>query len=128
MNAMAALRQYQTVSTQAQVSDASPHRLIQMLMEGGLTRLAQAKGAIERGQLTLKGDVLGKAIAIIGGLRSGLDLQNGGELALNLDSLYDYMVRRLSLANSSNDPALVEEVSSLLRQIKSGWDGIANQI
>ena len=128
MNAMAALKQYQTVNTQAQVFDASPHRLIQMLMEGGLTRLAQAKGAIERGQLTLKGDVLGKAIAIISGLRSGLDLQNGGELALNLDSLYDYMVRRLSLANSSNDPALVEEVSSLLRQIKSGWDGIANQI
>lgn len=128
MNAMAALKQYQTVNTQAQVFDASPHRLIQMLMEGGLTRLAQAKGAIERGQLTLKGDVLGKAIAIIGGLRSSLDLQNGGELALNLDSLYDYMVRRLSLANSSNDPALVEEVSSLLRQIKSGWDGIANQI
>ena len=128
MNAMAALKQYQTVNTQAQVFDASPHRLIQMLMEGGLTRLAQAKGAIERGQLTLKGDVLGKAIAIIGGLRSGLDLQNGGELALNLDSLYDYMVRRLSLANSSNDPALVEEVSSLLRQIKSGWGGIANQI
>ena len=128
MNAMAALKQYQTVNTQTQVFDASPHRLIQMLMEGGLTRLAQAKGAIERGQLTLKGDVLGKAIAIIGGLRSGLDLQNGGELALNLDSLYDYMVRRLSLANSSNDPALVEEVSSLLRQIKSGWDGIANQI
>ena len=128
MNAIAALKQYQTVNTQAQVFDASPQRLFQRLMEGGLTRLAQAKGAIERGQLTLKGDVLGKAIAIIGGLRSGLDLQNGGELALNLDSLYDYMVRRLSLANSSNDPALVEEVSSLLRQIKSGWDGIANQI
>ncbi len=128
MNAMAALKQYQTVNTQVQVLDASPHRLIQMLMEGGLTRLAQANGAIERGQLTLKGDVLGKAIAIIGGLRSSLDLQNGGELAHNLDSLYDYMIRRLSRANSSNDPALVEEVSSLLRQIKSGWDGIANQI
>ena len=128
MNAMAALKQYQTVNTQVQVLDASPHRLIQMLMEGGLTRLAQAKGAIERGQLTLKGDVLGKAIAIIGGLRSSLDLQNGGELAHNLDSLYDYMIRRLSRANSSNDPALVEEVSSLLRQIKSGWDGIADQI
>lgn len=128
MNAMAALKQYQTVNTQVQVLDASPHRLIQMLMEGGLTRLAQAKGAIERGQLTLKGDVLGKAIAIIGGLRSSLDLQNGGELAHNLDSLYDYMIRRLSRANSSNDPALVEEVSSLLREIKSGWDGIADQI
>ena len=126
MNAMAALRQYQTVSTQAQVSDASPHRLIQMLMEGGLSRLAQAKGAMERGQVALKGELLGKAIAIIGGLREGLDLRQGGELAANLDSLYEYMIRRLLEANRSNDIAALDEVSSLLREVKSGWDGIGH--
>ena len=87
MNAMAALKQYQTVNTQAQVFDASPHRLIQMLMEGGLSRLAQAKGAMERGQVALKGELLGKAIAIIGGLREGLDLRQGGELAANRHQL-----------------------------------------
>ncbi len=128
MNAMAALKQYQTVNTQAQVFDASPHRLIQMLMEGGLSRLAQAKGAMERGQVALKGELLGKAIAIIGGLREGLDLRQGGELAANLDSLYEYMSSRLLQANRSNDVAIIDEVASLLREVKSGWDGIANQI
>lgn len=128
MNAMAALKQYQTVNTQAQVFDASPHRLIQLLMEGGLSRLAQAKGAMERGQVALKGELLGKAIAIIGGLREGLDLRQGGELAANLDSLYEYMSSRLLQANRSNDVAIIDEVAGLLREVKSGWDGIANQI
>ena len=128
MNAMAALKQYQTVNTQAQVFDASPHRLIQMLMEGGLSRLAQAKGAMERGQVALKGELLGKAIAIIGGLREGLDLRQGGELAANLDSLYEYMSSRLLQANRSNDVAIIDGVAGLLREVKSGWDGIANQI
>lgn len=82
MNAMSAMRQYQTVNTQAQAVDASPHRLIQMLMEGGLTRIAQARGAMERKQTALKGEFIGKAIGIIGGLRDGLDLQKGGELGL----------------------------------------------
>ena len=99
MNAMAALKQYQSVNTQAQAVDASPHRLIQMLMEGGLTRLAQARGAIERGQLAQKGELIGKAIAIIGGLRDGLNFEQGGEIASNLDALYEYMVSRLLEAN-----------------------------
>ncbi|MBU3056662.1 flagellar export chaperone FliS [Pseudomonas indica] len=126
MNAMAALRQYQTVNTQVQVLDASPHRLIQMLFEGGLARLAQAKGALERGQTSLKGELIGKAIAIIGGLREGLDHQKGGEIAANLDSLYEYMVSRLVEANVNNDVALVDEVAGLLREVKTGWDGIAS--
>ena len=95
MNAMAALRQYQTVNTQAQVADASPHRLIQMLMEGGLSRLAQAKGAMLHGQAAQKGELISKAIGIIGGLREGLDLQRGGEVAAN--QLEDQEVSVLAL-------------------------------
>lgn len=124
MNAMAALRQYQTVNTQAQVVDASPHRLIQMLMEGGLSRLAQAKGAMLHGQSAQKGELIGKTIGIIGGLRDGLDLNQGGEIAANLDRLYDYMVSRLVEANISNEPALLDEVADLLRNVKSAWDAI----
>ncbi|MDM8347721.1 flagellar export chaperone FliS [Pseudomonas sp. sp1636] len=125
MNAMAAMRQYQTVNTQAQAVDASPHRLIQMLMEGGLTRIAQARGAMERGQTALKGELIGKAIGIVGGLREGLDLQQGGELAANLDSLYQYMLTRLLEANVKNEAAPLDEVAGLLRNVKSGWDAIS---
>ena len=125
MNAYSALQQYQTVNTQAQAAAADPHRLIQMLMEGGLTRLAQARGAMEREQTALKGELISKAIAIVGGLRQGLDLEKGGEIAINLDNLYDYMTRRLMEANVQNDPAILEEVASLLREVKEGWDAIA---
>ena len=125
MNAMAALKQYQTVNTQAQAMEASPHRLIQMLMEGGLTRLAQARGAMERDQTALKGELIGKAFGIIGGLREGLDLQQGGEVAANLDSLYEYMVARLLEANLKNEAAPLDEVVGLLRNVKSGWDAIS---
>ncbi|UCJ14704.1 flagellar export chaperone FliS [Pseudomonas sp. MM211] len=125
MNAMAAMRQYQNVNTQAQAVDASPHRLIQMLMEGGLTRLAQARGAMEREQFAMKGELIGKAIGIIGGLRAGLNLEQGGELAENLDNLYDYMTRRLLEANLKNTVEPLDEVAGLLRNVKTGWDAIA---
>ena len=126
MNAMTAMKQYQSVNTQAQAVDASPHRLIQMLMEGGLTRIAQARGAMERQQTAMKGELIGKAIGIIGGLREGLDLQQGGELAANLDSLYQYMVSRLLEANVKNDAVQLDEVAGLLRNVKSGWDAIGH--
>lgn len=125
MNAMTAMRQYQSVNNQAQAIEADPHRLIQMLMEGGLTRLAQARGAMERNQTALKGELVGKAIAIVGGLRQALNLEQGGELAVNLDNLYAYMTTRLMEANLKNDPAILEEVADLLREVKSGWDAIA---
>ena len=124
MNAMVAMRQYQSVNTQAQAVDASPHRLIQMLMEGGLTRIAQARGAMERQQTAMKGELIGKAIGIIGGLRAGLNLEAGGEVAANLDSLYEYMANRLLEANVQNDMAPLDEVAGLLRNVKSGWDVI----
>jgi flagellar protein FliS len=125
MNAMTAMRQYQSVNNQAQAIEADPHRLIQMLIEGGLTRLAQARGAMERNQTALKGELVGKAIAIIGGLRQGLNVEQGGELAVNLDRLYEYMTTRLMEANLKNDPVILEEVSGLLREVKNGWDAIA---
>jgi len=125
MNAMTAMRQYQSVNTQAQAIEASPHRLIQMLIEGGLTRLAQARGAMERNQIALKGELVSKAIAIVGGLRQGLNVEKGGELAENLDRLYEYMTTRLMEANLKNDPVILEEVSELLREVKNGWDAIS---
>ncbi len=125
MNAMTAMRQYQSVNTQAQAIEADPHRLIQMLFEGGLTRLAQARGAMERNQTALKGELVSKAIAIVGGLRQALNLEQGGELAVNLDNLYAYMTTRLMEANLKNDPAILEEVADLLREVKTGWDAIA---
>ncbi|VVO31332.1 Flagellar secretion chaperone FliS [Pseudomonas fluorescens] len=127
MNPMRALRQYQKVNSHAQISEASPHRLVQMLMEGGLDRMAQAKGALERGDIALKGLLLGKAVDIVIGLRDGLNPEKTEDPAAieQLDSLYAYMTSRLTEANLNNDVAIIDEVSGLLETLKSGWDAIA---
>lgn len=128
MNPMRALRQYQKVNSHAQVSEATPHRLVQMLMEGGLDRMAQAKGALARGDIAEKGLMLGKAIDIIIGLNDGLDAQKSEDPAYieQLSGLYAYMTNRLMQANIDNDPAIIDEVAQLLITVKSGWDAIAD--
>jgi flagellar secretion chaperone FliS len=122
------LAQYQQVNTGTGVESASPHRLIQMLMEGVLQRLAEAKGATQRKLVAEKGEAIGKAISIITGLRDSLNKDVGGELTANLDDLYDYMQRRLLEANIQNSEEMLDEVAQLMHTIKSGWDGIAEQV
>jgi flagellar protein FliS len=128
MNPMRALRQYQKVNSHAQISEANPHRLVQMLMEGGLDRMAQAKGALERGDIALKGLMLGKATDILIGLRDGLNPEKTEDPASieQLDALYVYMTNRLMEANTNNDAAIIDEVSGLLETLKSGWDAIGS--
>jgi len=128
MNPMLALRQYQKVNGVAQTSEASPHRLVQMLMQGGLDRIAQAKGAIARNDSAQKGILIGKAIGIVGGLREGLDLENQAEALADIDSLYAYMSKRLVEANIKNDPEILNEVARLLITLKEGWDAIGDQV
>ena len=125
MNKFAALKQYQSVGIQSQVSEASPHRLIQMLMEGAVSSIAQARGALERQQIALKGQAISKAVSIVGGLQAALNLEEGGEIAANLNRLYSYISSRLLEAGAQNNLALLDEAAKLLGEIKSGWDAIA---
>ncbi len=104
---------------------ASPHELTGMLLDGALARIAQARGAIEQQQISIKGERIGKAISIIEGLRASLDHEAGGQIAANLARLYQYMEERLLLANLHNDAGVLAEVAQLLQQIKDGWEGIA---
>lgn len=121
-----ALQQYQQVGAQSSVAYATPHRLIQILMEGFFARIATAKGYVQRQDIPTKCEQISKAIDIIGGLREALNLEAGGELATNLDALYDYIQRRLVEANLRSDDAILDEVADLLRPIKEGWDAIGN--
>lgn len=127
-NSQEALKQYRQLGLETQINSASPHRLIQLLMEGALERLNGAKAAMDRGDTATKGAMIGKAMAIISGLRSSLDMSvEGTDLPDNLDNLYDYMGRRLLAASAANNGEMVVEVIDLLKTIKSGWDGIAPQ-
>lgn len=117
-------RQYADVGTITGLGEGNPHRLIQMLMEGLLARVNSAKGAMQHGDMEMKSNYISKAIGIVGGLNEALDLEQGGELAANLRSLYDYMNLRLLEASQQNSQEKLDEVAGLMRDIKEAWDAI----
>ena len=121
-----ALQQYQQIGIQSSVVDASPHRLIQMLLEGALDRISKARGSLARGEIPEKCRYIGLAIGIIDGLAGSLNFEAGGEIANNLFALYEYMGRRLLQANLESSEPMLDEVATLLNQIKDGWDSITD--
>ncbi|WP_045226150.1 flagellar export chaperone FliS [Methyloterricola oryzae] len=119
-----ALNEYKQTNIDAGAAYADPHTLITMLFDGVQERISIAKGAMERKDFATKGKAISKAMDIIAYLQSCLDKEKGGDLASNLDSLYDYMIRRLLDASSANKPELLDEVSSLLQEVGSAWSAI----
>ncbi len=119
-----ALAEYQGVGVGAAVSGANPHQLIEMLLRGALDRVAIARGAIKRGDIAEKARRLSTAVAIVQELDACLNLEQGGETAVNLARLYDYIVRRLVDANAHNDLSGLDEVSELLMQVYRAWEGL----
>ncbi len=115
------LSAYQSVAAHGGVAAADPHRLIVMLMDGALERIAQARGCMQHGAGGDKNGLLSSAVAIVDELRCSLDLKAGGSIAANLDDLYDYICRQLLQANLSNRVALLDEVTQLLNEIRSAW-------
>jgi flagellar protein FliS len=125
--AYGAMQSYQNVGAEAAVTDADPHRLIQLLLQGALDRIATAKGHMQRAEVGPKGECISKAISIIDGLRASLNFEQGGEIARNLGDLYDYMEHGLLESNLRNDPAKLDEVAKLLGEIRGAWEAIGPQ-
>lgn len=117
---------YAKVGMETGVIAANPHKLIIMLFEGAQIALNNALQQMQAGNIAGKGQAISKAIMIIeNGLRASLDKSVGGEIAINLDALYEYMSSRLLLANRNNQPEIIQEVQTLLNDIKSAWEAIA---
>lgn len=117
---------YAQVSLESSVMTADPHGLILLLFEGANAAMSQALVHMEREDIAQRGTSISKAIDIISnGLKAGLDVKAGGELAERLYALYDYIVRRLLWANMKNDRAALEEAMNLLGEIHSAWAEIA---
>ncbi len=103
----------------------SSHELISLLMDGGLERIQQAKTCLKSGNEAEAEILLQKIVGIINGLRSSLNLEEGGEIALNLDALYNYMINRVSDSESDQRVGVMSEVEHLLQEVKQGWDEIS---
>ena len=119
---------YATVGLETGVASASPHKLVVMLYDGVIVALLSAINGIKSSNIGIKGASISKAITIIdNGLRASLDKKAGGEIAQNLDALYDYMSRRLLQANIKNDVAAVEEVHGLMSDLREAWVAIGEK-
>lgn len=117
---------YASVGLETGVVAASPHQLIVMLYEGAELAVRMAIRHLQDGDLGKKSVAVSKASTIITeGLRAALDLQQGGEIALQLDALYDYMNQRLMLTHVNNQVAPLEEVLGLLQELYGAWKQIA---
>ena len=119
------LAAYQSAAAHGGVAASDPHRLIVMLLDGALERIATARGCMQRNETAEKTRLLNRAVSIVGELRNSLDLRNGGQIAANLAELYDYMCRRLLRAQTDNKVEMLDEVSSLLHEIRAAWLAIA---
>lgn len=119
---------YAKVGLETGVAAASPHKLIVMLYDGALAAIKSAATHMAAGHIVEKGAAISKALDIINnGLRASLDKKAGGEIASNLDSLYVYMTERLLTANLQNKTSLLDEVQTLLVDLRDAWNQIGEK-
>ena len=120
---------YQRVSLDTGVSTASPHQLINMLFDGLLQAIGTARVALSRGDIALKGQKVNQAVRILEeGLKPALDLEKGGDLAVNLKGLYGYCVLSLTQANLQNDDKAMADVIRVIEPLAQGWKEIGSQV
>jgi len=118
---------YATIGIDMSIESASPHKLVLMLFDGAILAIAQATAQSKSGDKMAMSESILKASNIISqGLRDSLDPTAGGELAVRMAALYDYMCVRLQFANLRGDVAIFKEVSGLLSELRSAWEEIAS--
>ena len=111
------------------VDEITPYQVITMLLDGALERVDQAIISLDDGELDEANTLVGKTIGIVGGLRQSLDTKQGGELANNLDMLYEYIVAQLQAIDEYDEPVIIlDEVRKLLNEVHSGWVEIEAQV
>ena len=114
---------YQSVAmTTADTRD--PHELVKLLFVGLTDRIAMARNALKKGDREARAIAVTRAQKSLFGLRDSLDFEAGGELAINLDSLYDYCLRGLTKAHAREDDEIFAEVMDLMVSIRDAWKEI----
>jgi len=120
---------YRRVGADTSVPGADSHHLVHLLFEELLQSIANARGAMARKQIPEKCASIGRAVGILDeGLKGGLNMSAGGELAESLNSLYDYCILQLTKANALNDETLLVEVRALLEPLAQAWQEIRSEV
>lgn len=116
------VRPYADIGLETQVLGASPERLITLLYLGARAAIGQARIHLQEGRVAERGAAISKAIKIVDeGLKTGLNMEAGGEIAANLARLYDYIVRTLLTANLKADTEQLDIADRLLADLAEAW-------
>ena len=109
---------------QQAVLTASKEKLVVLLYDGAILNIDRAQRAFDASDVAAIGEAIGRAFAIIGELRSSIDHEQGGEIAENLERLYDFAQDRLFNVNRNRDPSPLSEARSVLVTLKEGWNAV----
>ncbi|AKP90891.1 flagellar export chaperone FliS [Achromobacter ruhlandii] len=116
------VRSYADIGLETQVLSATPERLITLLYLGARAAIGQARIHLQDGRVAERGAAISKAIKIVDeGLKTGLNMEAGGDIAANLARLYDYIVRTLLTANLKADPEQLDIADRLLADLAEAW-------
>ena len=121
---------YQTMSKESleEIGQSFPSRLVVMLYDEAIGSLETAIAAIGRGDIEARFNATARTAEVISHLYLGLDMENGGEIALNLSGIYNFILGQLPEVNFLNDPAVAEQAIALLRPIRESWFALDERI
>ncbi len=112
----------------SEIESITPYHVITLLLDGALSRIDEAMASLSDGEMDQANLLIQKTIGIVTGLRESLDLSQGGDIANNLDTLYEYILNRLNDIDVSTPINTLEEVKNLLQEVHEGWVGISADI
>ena len=105
-----------------EISTSRQGRLILMMYEGAIKFATMALQSIEKGDIAGQGKYINKTHDIINELSLALDLKKGGEVVHSLESLYQFMLSQLTLANIKSDRKALEIVIKILKPLSEAWE------
>jgi len=115
-----------TYQTQ-QIMTASPARLVAMLFDKAISSLNEAIRAIDAGDVEARWRANGRAMEIVNHLWATLDMEKGGQIATNLDQIYQFILAKLPEVDMRNNPAAARDVIGLLEPLRRSWHEVANR-
>ncbi|MEM9190695.1 MAG: flagellar export chaperone FliS [Myxococcota bacterium] len=118
-----ALAQYKTTRVQT----ASPVQIVVQLYDGSIRFMRQAVEAIEDGKPSVKGELLGKAHAIVGELQATLDTSQAPELCAELERLYEFVLYRITQCTMTSDPAVLVPAIEVMQELRGAWSELAQK-
>jgi flagellar protein FliS len=115
--------QYQT----QQIMTASPAMLVFLLFDKAISCLKEAERAIEAGEIEARWKANGRAMEIVEHLQMTLNMDAGGEVAKNLDQIYNVLLRELPKVDLKNDPEVARKGIKLLEPLRESWRALAEK-